>query len=93
MGVPQKYCDTTSEASVVTAKPDMGSIRVTLVAVFWIEAASFNRSFPRLSEANLVRAVGRANRVKREKAEVRKDRMERTPRSVGVRAFVFVTTM
>jgi len=66
---------------------------MTLVAVLWTSAAFFNWSFPKLLEANLVRAVGRSNRVKREKVEARKDRMDRTPRSVGVRAFVFVTTM
>jgi len=93
VGVPQKYCDIVSELKAVIAKPDMDSIRMTLVAVFWITAASFNWSFPRFSEANFVRAVGRSNRVKREKVEARKDRMERTPRSFGVRAFVFVTTI
>jgi len=58
-----------------------------------VAAASSNWFFPKFSEANFVRAVGRARVVKREKAEVRKDRIDNTPRSVGVRAFVFVTTI
>lgn len=41
----------------------------------------------------VVKAVGKASLVKREKADVRKVKMDRTPMSVGVRAPVFVTMM
>jgi len=91
--VPQKYCEIVSEERAIIRKPAMDNIRIALTTVFWIEAASLNRSFPKLSEANFARALGRANIVKREKIEATKDRMDRTPRSVGVRAFVFVTMM
>ncbi len=39
---------------------------------------------------NLVRAVGRANPVRRENVEARKVRIDSVPMSVWVRAFVFV---
>ena len=93
MGVPQKYREIISEKSAIMRKPATDNIRTALTTVFWIAAASFVCSFPKLSETNFVRAEGRDNMVKREKVEVRKDRMDRTPRSVGVRAFVFVMMM
>ena len=93
MGVPQKYREIISEESAIIRKPAMDNTKIALLTVFWIAAASFLWSLPKLSETNFVRAVGRDNMVKREKVEVRKDRMDRTPRSVGVRAFVFVIIM
>ena len=54
--------------------------------VFCMDAALSNLFFPRFSEANLVRAVGKANVAKREKTEVKELKIDRTPMSVGVRA-------
>jgi len=73
--------------------PTVDSMRTVFVTVFCIAVASSRWLFTRFSEANLVRAVGKPIPVRREKVEARKERMDRTPRSVGVRAFVFVTTM
>ncbi len=62
-----------------------------LVMVLWMEAASSGRFLPRFSEANLVRAVGSASAVKRQKVVAMKSRMDRIPMSVWVRAPVLVT--
>ena len=89
----QRYCESIPDERAATAKPAADSMRTALVTVFCIAVASSRWFFPRFSEANLVRAVGKPIPVRREKVEARKERIDRTPRSVGVRAFVFVTTM
>lgn len=50
-----------------------------------MEAASF-WFLPSFSEVNFVRAVGRASVVMSRKVEERKERMDRIPMSVRVRA-------
>jgi len=92
VGVPQKYQERVSEERAIARKPAMDNMKTALLAVFWIAAASFVWFLPKFSEANFVRAVGRDNIV-REKVDAMNDRIDRTPKSVGVRAFVFVTMM
>ena len=73
--------------------PATERVRTVFVMVFCTEAASSNWFFPSFSEANLVNAVGRANPVIRMMVEERKERIDNSPMSVWVKAFVFVTAM
>ena len=73
--------------------PIIDSARTVFVTVFCTEAASSSWFFPIFSEANLVRAVGRASPVMMMMVEERNERIDRAPMSVWVRAFVFVTAM
>jgi len=88
---PQKYCERGAERMVATIRPDRDSITTVLVKVRCTEAAFWDWFFPIYSDANLVSAVGKAS-VDKTRVEEMKDRTERTPRSAGVRAFVFATT-
>ena len=92
-GLFHKYCESSCDERAAIAKPAMDSVRTVFVTVFCIAVASPCWFFPSFSEVNLVRAVGRASRVRRENVEARKLRIESVPMSVGVRAFVFVTMM
>ena len=92
-GVFHKYCEINCDDRTTIAKPDMDSVRTVFVTVFCIAAASPFWFFPSFSEANLVRAVGRASPVRREKIVARKVKIDSVPMSVWVRAFVFVMTI
>ena len=91
-GLFHKYCESSCDERAATAKPAMDNARMVFVMVFCIAVASPFWFFPSFSEVNLVRAVGRASKVTREKVEARKLRIDSVPMSVWVRTFVFVTT-
>ena len=73
--------------------PMIVSVRTVFVMVFCTDAASSSWFFPSFSEVNLVNAVGRASPVMRMMVEERKERIDNSPMSVWVKAFVFVTAM
>ena len=85
-----KYCESDRDERAAIAKLTMDSVRTVFITVFCTAAASPFWFFPSFSEVNLVRAVGRASPVRREKVEARKLRIDSVPMSVWVRAFVFV---
>ena len=61
--------------------------------VLTMDAASWGWFLPRCSEANLVRAVGKASPVMRMKVDEMKLRIERAPMSAWVSALVFAMVM
>lgn len=93
MDEPKRYCESWFDSRMAIMNPTMDSARTVLVTVFCVEAASSSWFFPMFSDVNLVRAVGKASPVMRMMIEDRKERMDRAPISVWVKAFVFVTAM
>ncbi len=89
--VPQKYCESGADRTVAIIRPIKDSMTTVLVTVRCTEAAFCDSFLPKYSDTNLVNAVGKAS-VEWTRVEAIKVRTERTPRSAGVRALVFVTT-
>ena len=92
-GLFHKYWEINCDENMVTVNPAMDNVTMIFVIFFWVAVASSFWFFSKLSEVNLVKAVGNASRVSNEKVEARKLRIDRVPMSVWVKAFVFVTIM
>ena len=88
--VPQKYCESIVERIVTIANPINDRITTILTMVRWTAEAVSNSFFPKCSDTNLVSAVGKFSRHS-VKAEAMKVRVERIPKSAGVRELVLVT--
>ena len=92
-GVSNRYRESCCDSKTAVIYPARDRATTVFVIVRTTEAASCGWFFPRFSEVNLVRAVGKARSVMRIKVVERKVRIDKAPMSASVRAFVFVTMM
>ena len=79
---PRRNCESWFEKRMSVMNPVSDNARTVFVTVFCTDAASSVWFLPSFSEANLVRAVGKASPVMRMMVEERNERIDKAPMSV-----------